>query len=163
MAVVTICFHCFSIYLLLSDGTRCHLVFWMLSFKPAFSVSFTFIKGLFSSSSLSAIRWCHLCIYPRKLWLLIECATCMCVCSLSLVQLFVIPSIVACRAPLSSILASKSIYFSSAIKIYRILEWVAVSFSRGSSWYRGRTHISFICRRILYHWATREAPGSLHK
>ena len=33
------------------------LVFWMLSVKPAFSLSsFTFIKGLFSSSSLSAIR-----------------------------------------------------------------------------------------------------------
>ena len=33
------------------------LVFWMLSFKPAFSLSsFTFIKRLFSSSSLSAIR-----------------------------------------------------------------------------------------------------------
>ena len=33
------------------------LVFWMLSFKPTFSLSiFTFIKGLFSSSSLSAIR-----------------------------------------------------------------------------------------------------------
>ena len=33
------------------------LVFWMLSFKPAFSVSFfTFIERLFSSSSLSAIR-----------------------------------------------------------------------------------------------------------
>ena len=32
-------------------------VFWMLSFKPAFSLSsFTFIKRLFSSSSLSAIR-----------------------------------------------------------------------------------------------------------
>ena len=32
-------------------------VFWMLSFKPAFSLStFTFIKSLFSSSSLSAIR-----------------------------------------------------------------------------------------------------------
>ena len=31
--------------------------FWMLSFKPAFSLSsFTFIKRLFSSSSLSAIR-----------------------------------------------------------------------------------------------------------
>ena len=31
--------------------------FWMLSFKPAFSLSsFTFIKNLFSSSSLSAIR-----------------------------------------------------------------------------------------------------------
>ena len=33
------------------------LVFWMLSFKPTFSLSsFTFIKRLFSSSSLSAIR-----------------------------------------------------------------------------------------------------------
>ena len=33
------------------------LVFWMLSFKTAFSLSsFTFIKRLFSSSSLSAIR-----------------------------------------------------------------------------------------------------------
>ena len=33
------------------------LVFWMLNFKPAFSLSsFTFIKRLFSSSSLSAIR-----------------------------------------------------------------------------------------------------------
>ena len=33
------------------------LVFWMLSFKPTFSLSsFTFIKSLLSSSSLSAIR-----------------------------------------------------------------------------------------------------------
>ena len=33
------------------------LVFWMLSFKPTFSLSsFTFIKRLFSSSSLYAIR-----------------------------------------------------------------------------------------------------------
>ena len=37
------------------------LVFWMLSFKSTFSLSsFTFIKRLFSSSSLSAIGWCHL-------------------------------------------------------------------------------------------------------
>ena len=40
------------------------LVFWMLSFKPAFSLySFTFIKRPFSSSSLSAIGWCHLHIW----------------------------------------------------------------------------------------------------
>ena len=31
-------------------------IFWMLSFKPAFSLSFTFIKRLFNSSTLSAIR-----------------------------------------------------------------------------------------------------------
>ena len=51
-------FHCFSIYLPWSDGIRCQdLVFWMLSFKPTFSLSsFTFIKRLFSPSSLSAIR-----------------------------------------------------------------------------------------------------------
>ena len=40
------------------------LVFWMLSFKSTFSLSsFTFIKRLFSSSSLSAIGWCHLHIW----------------------------------------------------------------------------------------------------
>ena len=52
------CFHCFPIYFPWSDGTKCMiLVFWMLSFKPTFSLSsFTFIKRLFSSSSLSAIR-----------------------------------------------------------------------------------------------------------
>ena len=52
------CFHCFPIYFPWSDGTKCHdLIFWMLSFKPTFSLSsFTFIKRLFISSSLSAIR-----------------------------------------------------------------------------------------------------------
>ena len=51
-------FHSFHNYFLWSDGTRCHdLHFWMLNFKPAFSLSsFTFIKRLFISSSLSAIR-----------------------------------------------------------------------------------------------------------
>ena len=43
------------------------LVFWRLSFKPAFSLSsFTFIKRLFSSSSLSAIR----VVSSAYLWLL---------------------------------------------------------------------------------------------
>ena len=55
------CFHCFPIYFPCSDGTRCPgpmvFIFWMLSFKPTFSLSsFTFIKRLFSSSLLSAIR-----------------------------------------------------------------------------------------------------------
>ena len=42
----------------------------------------------------------------------------------------------------------------------RILKWVAISSSRRSSWPRDWTHISCascIGRRILYHWATREA------
>ena len=40
----------------------------------------------------------------------------------------------------------------------RILEWVAISFSRGSSQPWDRTHMSCIGRRILCLWATREAP-----
>ena len=49
------CSHCFHIYFPWSDGTKCHdFSFWMLSFKLTFSLSsFTFIKRLFSSSSLS--------------------------------------------------------------------------------------------------------------
>ena len=39
----------------------------------------------------------------------------------------------------------------------RILEWVAMSFSRGSSWPRDRIHISCIRRQILYLWAAWEA------
>ena len=37
----------------------------------------------------------------------------------------------------------------------RILEWVAISFSRGSFWPRDWTRASSIGRQILYHWVTR--------
>ena len=40
----------------------------------------------------------------------------------------------------------------------RILEWVAVFYSRGFSPPRDRTCVSCIGRQILYYWATREAP-----
>ena len=39
----------------------------------------------------------------------------------------------------------------------RILEWIAISFSRGSSWPRDRTQVSHIVARLLTVWATREA------
>ena len=45
----------------------------------------------------------------------------------------------------------------------RILEWVAISSSRGSSWPRDQTHISCIGRMVLYCWATREAHIYLYK
>ena len=52
------CFLCFPIYCHEVMGPDAMIfVFWMLSFKPTFSLStFTFIKRLYSSSSLSAIR-----------------------------------------------------------------------------------------------------------
>ena len=42
----------------------------------------------------------------------------------------------------------------------KILEWAAISFSRGSSWPRNRTYVSCVSysgRRILYHCATWKA------
>ena len=44
----------------------------------------------------------------------------------------------------------------------RILEWIAVSFSRGSSWPRDVTCISCIGRQILYSWTTRESPVHIY-
>ena len=64
-----------------SDGTGCHdLSFLMLSFKPTLSLSsFTFIKRLFSCSSLSAIRvvssaYLKLLIFPPAI-LIPACAS----------------------------------------------------------------------------------------
>ena len=41
----------------------------------------------------------------------------------------------------------------------RILEWVAVPFSRGSSQPRDQTHVSCITGRFFTSWPTREAPS----
>ena len=45
-------------------------------------------------------------------------------------------------------------------KLARILEWVAISYSKGSSWHRYRTWVSWVSctgRQILYHCTIREA------
>ena len=46
-----------------------------------------------------------------------------------------------------------------------ILEWVAISFSRGTSWPRDRNQVSCLPGRCFTVWATREAPsdGNLGK
>ena len=40
----------------------------------------------------------------------------------------------------------------------RMMEWVAISFSKGSSWPRDQTRISHIAGRFFTIWATREVP-----
>jgi len=40
-----------------------------------------------------------------------------------------------------------------------ILEWIAIPFSRGSSWSRDGTWVSHIAGRFFTTWATREAPS----
>ena len=63
---------------------------------------------------------------------------------------FTTPWTGAHRAPLSRLLLP-------LISQARILEWVALPFSRGSSQPRDRTHVSCIGRQVLYHWATKAA------
>ena len=72
-------------------------------------------------------------------------ATVLCAQSLSPVQLFATPWTAARQAPLSM-----------GILQARILEWVAMPFSRGSSQPRGRTQVSLIAGRFFTHWATRD-------
>ena len=62
------------------------------------------------------------------------------------VQLFATPWTVACQGPLTM-----------GILQARILEWVAISSSRRSSWPRDGTCVSCIGRWILYHCDTWEA------
>ena len=47
--------------------------------------------------------------------------------------------------------------FALGVSHARILEWVAISSSRGSSLPRDWTQVSCIGRQIFHHWATREA------
>ena len=56
---------------------------------------------------------------------------------------------VAHQAPLHGILQA------------RILERVAIPFSRGSSWPRDQTQVSYIAGRFFTIWATREVSGML--
>ena len=68
--------------------------------------------------------------------------------SLSCVRLFVTPWTVS--------LPGSSVH---GILQARLLEWVAISFSRGSSRPRDRTQVSCVAGRHFNLWATREAPG----
>ena len=72
----------------------------------------------------------------------------MCYAVLSCIQLFSTPWTIVCQAPLTMGFPRQ------------LLEWVAISFSRGSSWLRDRTHVfcnTCIGRQILYHCTTWKA------
>ena len=68
---------------------------------------------------------------------------------LSHVQLFATPWTVARQVSVHGILQA------------RILEWVAIPFSRGSSWPRDWTRVSCIAGRFFTSWATRGDQGSV--
>ena len=153
------CFYFFSIYLPWSYVTvRQDLSFLMLNFKPVCSLySFILIKRLFNSSWLSTIRMIS-SAYLRLLIFLLE---------------ILIPgydsSSPAFHMMYSAYKSNKQgdnilnnnmyyrwyIYFVFVFFRYstvsRILLWVAIPFSRGSSRPQDWTYISCIVMQVLYH------------
>ena len=76
-----------------------------------------------------------------------ECLIGACMCAYPVISdSFVTP--MECSSPGSSV---------HGVLQARILEWVAFSSFRGSSWPRDQTCVSCIDRWILYHWATWKA------
>ena len=63
------------------------------------------------------------------------------------------PCLTLCN-PMDSTLSGSSVY---GILQARILEWVAIPFSRGSSWPRDRTWVSWIAGGFFTIWAIKEA------
>ena len=80
--------------------------------------------------------------HPGDIWLTFSRSE---VRSLSHVQLFAASWTVAHQAPLSM-----------GFSRHELLEWVAISFSRGSSWPRDRTQVSHMTGRCFTIWAPRE-------
>ena len=107
------------------------------------------------SSHLEDLIWGYFSYLPLPLGSLLPGSflSLLCgVCILSCVPLF-------CD-PLDGSLPGSSLH---GILQARILEWVVISFSRGSSWPKDQTHDSCIGKWILYHWATGEAPPNKYQ
>ena len=89
------------------------------------------------------LYWGHFWGRGRERIYLCVCV-CVCVCVHALCHSVVSDSLqpLDCSPPGS---------YTHGIFQARILEWTAISYSRGSSWPRDRTHIFCISRQILYH------------
>ena len=111
------------------------------SFKEIEQANFLHVYLIFS-------KWKLLNIHRRKENNILN--LCVCVYVLSCVWLFC-----------NSMDYSPQGFSVYGISQARILEWVATSFSGGSSWPRNQTHISCIGRGILSFWAPREDHNEL--
>ena len=88
----------------------------------------------------------EICVQVRKQQLKPDMKQCVCVLSRSVVSDSCDPT--DCSLPGSSV---------HGILQARTLEWVAVSFCRGSSQPRNQTWVSYIAGRLFTNWATKEA------
>ena len=109
-----------------------------LSFFIQFEVIFKWQK-IYLHPIVWVTGWCYMRNNAEVKWSEVK--------SLSRVQLFATPWTVAYQAP-----PSMGFFWA------RVLEWVVISFSRGSSQPRDRTQISCSVGRFFTIWATREVP-----
>ena len=107
-------------------------------------------KSLVSLSVLW-LAWLHWC------WVLCVCV-CVCVCVYVLCVLDAQSCLTLCN-PMDYSLPGSSVH---GILQAKMLEWVAILFSRGSSWPRGWTWVSCIADRFFAVWATREADARFY-
>ena len=84
----------------------------------------------------------------KFLYCLVCVCVCVCVCMLVDQSCPTLCNSMGCSPPGSSV---------HAVLQARILEWVVIPFSRGSSWPRDQTWISWIAGRFFTIWATLEA------
>ena len=112
-------------------------------------------KSLWPKSLCFDVKW------TRKFWVIFKILTLYiyeCACVYVCVRVHACAHTCVCSVAKSShylqphrLYAPPSMGFSS-----RYMEWVAISFSKGSSQSRDWTHISCTHKRVIYHWATRE-------
>ena len=104
-----------------------------------------FMVSPFKLPGLKTAEWCYAISEVRSENVTYECM----LSHFSHVQFFAILWTVACQALLSM-----------GILQERILEWVVMTSSRGSSWPSGQSCLLCLlhCRWIIHRWAMREAP-----
>ena len=113
-----------------------------INFRISLSISLVYPKscyGFYLYYVESSNSW-HVCV-------------CVCVCVWVAQSCLTLCDAVDCSPPDSSV---------HGILQPRILQWVAISSFRGSSWPRYQTCVSCIGRQILYHGATREAHNIVY-
>ena len=151
-------------------------VFWMLSFKPYFSLSFfTFIKMLFHSSSLSVIKvvssaYVRLLIFLCAIWIPVCASSSLAFCLMSFAQklnkqgdnvqpwctpfLILIQSIVSCLVlavaswPAYRFLRRQVVWYSHLIKN---IPWFVIHTVKGFSWSQWNRCFSGI--PLLFLWS----------
>ena len=150
------------VFLFISFFLILMLVFWTLSFKSAFSLFFHPHQEALIASSLSPMRvespaYMRLSIFLPAVLIPACDSSSLAFCMMYFVWKVKVKLAQSCPTLFNPMDCSLPDSYVHGILQARILEWVAILFSRGSSQPRDRTCVSCIAGRFFTSWATREA------